>query len=745
MIKLIIPGKRTPRKRKTRIEPNQPLHETIIQTNTVRVVPNYTEQNDTDSNDHESIDATETEDDAKKKRNVNNISRNKLDELLKNVEGQDRDENQWWNNRLFFAAKCGKISETILKASLSCKVSCVKTSLKSIGCPKEIQDRLRLYSIVASKLCHRLGTLLNMCVVCNKHNINALKDIAILCQDVQKLKDTILQGEKDNRIKVVLDTVVRHPKILELGPSEKELKLKCDWDQAKTYIANTFIGNVQVHVKEHLEARVRRKIRTSLMSTSYDAAIAYIFLGGDRPENETDILFCDSMIAKLRSMSLLSNNGFVIPKKQKVSLDVLMFHFELAFEEGSVFQPFPLANTVSRVHARVDSRIYSMLTKDIPRAPTFDTFVRQRIKRTINSSKWIKKTFKRVRRSSSAKKHGSRKVRRKKRYKIQILSKWQTVASFQTDGYSISLTINTPHVNQSEKLTPAKYQESETLRLRELFSTTEDGCWVAGNDPGRRNIATQAILLSNRDPLKDKASRVQFTRSQWQRLTRARQQREWESSRRVGDVKIALNALSDSGGKRGCSEERWEQYISKSIKYQSILHREFLENDERRRRAFDAYGCRHRAVDNTASRLVTSPDGKPLIIGYGDGNFPSHGRGTDTSVPTKTLFRAVKKAFKAKNIEGGVIKVWEHNTTAKCHRCHARLDKIYKTVEGRIVENLDFRRCSHCGPEKLPKMRNRDWNAALNIRVVMMAILNGEDRPVYLKPDKRPRRILRRG
>jgi Zn finger protein HypA/HybF involved in hydrogenase expression len=307
------------------------------------------------------------------------------------------------------------------------------------------------------------------------------------------------------------------------------------------------------------------------------------------------------------------------------------------------------------------------------------------------------------------------------------------------------LTINTPHVNQSEKLTPAKYQESETRRLRELFSATEKGCWVAGNDPGRRNIATQAILLSNSDPLKDKASRVQFTRSQWQRLTRARQQREWESSRRVGDVKIALNALSDSGGKRGCSEERWEQYISKSIKYQSILHREFLENDERRRRAFDAYGCRHRAVDNTASRLVTSPDGKPLIIGYGDGNFPSHGRGKDTSVPTKTLFRAVKKAFKAKNIEGGVMKVWEHNTTAKCHRCHARLDKIYKTVEGRIVENLDFRRCSHCGPEKLPKMRNRDWNAALNIRVVMMAILNGEDRPVYLKPDKIPRRKLRRG
>ena len=73
-----------------------------------------------------------------------------------------------------------------------------------------------------------------MCVVCNNENVNALKDKAILCQDVQKLKDTILQGQKDNRITVVLDTMARHPEILELGPSEKELKLKSNWDQAKT-------------------------------------------------------------------------------------------------------------------------------------------------------------------------------------------------------------------------------------------------------------------------------------------------------------------------------------------------------------------------------------------------------------------------------------------------------------------------------------------------------------------------------
>ena len=142
--------------------------------------------------------------------------------------------------------------------------------------------------------------------------------------------------------------------------------------------------------------------------------------------------------------------------------------------------------------------------------------------------------------------------------------------------------------------------------------------------------------------------------------------------------------------------------------------------------------------------LVTSPDEKPLIIGYGDGDFCSHGRGgVDTSVPTKALFKAVQLAFKKKGVKGGVLKVWEHATTAKCHRCHNTLEKVYKTVNDNMVEDYNFRRCTHCVYEQRPKLRSRDWNAALNIRVVVMSILRGEDRPEYLNPDRTGRRRAR--
>ena len=60
-----------------------------------------------------------------------------------------------------------------------------------------------------------------------------------------------------------------------------------------------------------------------------------------------------------------------------------------------------------------------------------------------------------------------------------------------------------------------------------------------------------------------------------------------------------------------------------------------------------------------------------------------------------------------------------------------------------MVEDYNFRRCTHCVYEQRTKLRSRDWNAALNIRVVVMSILRGEDRPEYLNPERTGRRRAR--
>ena len=672
------------------------------------------------------------------KRRTGHVSREELDRRLTGVEGEE--EHQWWNHRLIFAAERGKITKHELNTSLSCRVTCVKTSLRSIGCSDAIQSRLRLYSIATSKIHHRLGAMLNMCAVTNKENPRELRALATLVQDVQQLRDTMLAGV-NTMPPVVAATLRENPRLWDMGPRKDELSILSTWDQAKTYIANRFIANVQVHVKSHLERRLKRAIRRSMVDTPSDIAMKYLFDRGKPPTNEGDKTLCDAMATRLRSLKLLNEDGFVLPKRQKVPVDVLLLHFELAFCEETGFQPLPMSNTVSRIHSRVCERIYGNLTRSLPECPSFDEFVKKRIKRPPSRSRWTKRSFRRVRRSKGAKKRGGRKVRRKRRGKQQVVSvnKMQSIHSFETDGYSISLALNTPHTSPADGLTPKQYAEKELDRLRRV--SQEADCWVAGLDPGRKNIATQACLPFEADPLGGEAMRVQFTREQWKRVVRSRQQREWECGRRVGRVKKALDALSASGGKKRASDaSKWKSYVKASLDHQRVLHREFLENDERRRRALLSYGRRRRAVETAASRLVQTPDGKPLIIGYGNGSFKSHGKGgSDTSVPVKALYRAILSAFKKKRLRGGVTKVWEYFTTAKCHRCHKRMEKIYELSDGHPVENRDFRRCMHCNQDKCPKLRNRDWNAALNMRVVVMCLLKGEDRPVYLKPEPRAR------
>lgn len=183
--------------------------------------------------------------------------------------------------------------------------------------------------------------------------------------------------KSDNMPEVVQRTLLRMPSIWDTGPREQELELMTSWDQAKTYMANRFVANVQVHVKTHLERRIKKRLSASLVSTSFDVAYNYVFAKGDPPDHQGDKSVCDVLAARLRGLKLITADGFCLPAREKVPVDIMLFHFELAFDAGSAFQPFPLANTVSRVHARVDERIYDKLTVGILEAPSFQEFVKK--------------------------------------------------------------------------------------------------------------------------------------------------------------------------------------------------------------------------------------------------------------------------------------------------------------------------------------------------------------------------------
>ena len=60
-------------------------------------------------------------------------------------------------------------------------------------------------------------------------------------------------------------------------------------------------------------------------------------------------------------------------------------------------------------------------------------------------------------------------------------------------------------------------------------------------------------------------------------------------------------------------------------------------------------------------------------------------------------------------------------------------------------EGAIFRRCAgNCAQDKRPKLRNRDFNAAINILLAAEAELRGELRPTHLRPVPQERRPKRR-
>ena len=66
-----------------------------------------------------------------------------------------------------------------------------------------------------------------------------------------------------------------------------------------------------------------------------------------------------------------------------------------------------------------------------------------------------------------------------------------------------------------------------------------------------------------------------------------------------------------------------------------------------------------------------------------------------------------------------------------CNVCEEELDLVYEMdIASRqpFRPCHDFRSCSKCLWKEEPKLRNRDYNAAVNIWVVTRAILRGEGR-----------------
>lgn len=182
-----------------------------------------------------------------------------------------------------------------------------------------------------------------------------------------------------------------------------------------------------------------------------------------------------------------------------------------------------------------------------------------------------------------------------------------TVNSIETDGVGLSIVIKRPIDPRYPKRHPTEYEVLENPVEAAL-------------DTGRAKIFVAAVST---DPLK-KPEIVTLTRKRYYYETKHHIRKRWEETRVQQNPALqqALVSLSEENGVLDV-----ETYIQKVSDYSQILVTEYIMDKERALWAMRLYRLKKRSQDLAVRRILVKAGDRPLVIGIGNGKFPSTGKG----------------------------------------------------------------------------------------------------------------------
>lgn len=631
------------------------------------------------------------------------------------------------NDLLALAQQLDLVTSEEFDASTSYRERTIKMYLWTLVNDTTHREAIRKYSIVCSELYVFATTLLNLCWL----------EVRTQGMDEQKVfleyvMDSFKSGNKSlkndfllqlviperlapcDRMPIVQHTLTAHPEILVMLPKWRDLtKGKVSiWDNAVKYIANKISGAIKNHILVHFLARIKASLRRTCQEPK--AAIEFFMEGTDMHE---DAPLVDVMLVTTYRRRLGCKEHDEVVLSEKVTMDLLRWHLELS-DELQTFSPFPVAGT-TRTHHIICNRVCQALTGH----SLSDVFglTPGEWKKRLKHARIAKRKRKAGRKSSTARKSG-------RSYK---LTERDVVTSVDTDGCGLGVHVKTPHVHhynpELDKLDAkkkAKYlREANINKMNALHDPV-----LLGNDPG--GVFLYFMAVENEDGSHDK---IRYSREAWRKDIKMEQRNDWHHARSMlPDVKVASDAISESGGYKNACLETWTAYVETLSKHWDVLSREFIHNDDRCRQRMDGFRLRQRALMRAADRVFVFASARkgpntPIVVGYGDGNVGLGAKGT----PVKSLYDAIIAAFKRHKRPGGILKVSERYTTKRCHRCGNDMEAVYGVIDGCWKENRDFRCCASCTDEQR-KLRHRDFNAAVNILLVLKAELTGQERPKHL-------------
>ena len=469
---------------------------------------------------------------------------------------------------------------------------------------------------------------------------------------------------------------------------------------------------------------------------------------------------------------------------------------KLAEDTSKSFTPFPNAS-FTRCYQRLCTYLFCLLlgVKDmhatINLSPSFEQKQAKHNRNKVSNKK-----------KDKSKQNGKRKRKRNGYFTMRKNGKNALVTSIETDGVGMSIVLlierpqsetniknnGKPFTLKEKKEFAIKKRQEKICKFVKIINKERNEVILKGLDPGRVNLYTTAEE-NGKNGEHPNYEKQFYSRNRHLKKCARDRMTEWRDKQaQQPHIAHALRVLSTTGGAKTNVASRWFSYLNERFTHQQVLEEEFMLDDERYKKKMVQFRLAQRALTRAADRIILAnnePDQnnkrKPVIIGYGTGKGNGGGHKGEPAVPVKAMYRALIQAFKRHRIEGGVLDIWEHLTTKKCYKCHefTKAREISWSIEDvekekkRLTErwevlcreaeeknepkptlilpsddellsrkkiDRDFRICESCHSCEQPwKLRNRDFNAAINILILLETELEGKERPEYLRTQKKKR------
>ena len=494
-------------------------------------------------------------------------------------------------------------------------------------------------------------------------------------------------------------------------PNYKENLCDTGWDNALNHMAEIYMGAIKVQTLTHLERRLRTYFEEHYACNQDTNKKSLVFVLSNPSYPTTGVHNDDfGIIMSIRgSFGVGHSNWLSSGLKELTGYTWSLHHWLVHRLSGSQRATSILpVSTINRKYAYLDYKVCNSLLPMKLKKPLLQQtsdHVGSELQKILGLTREMFN-----RRASGARKNKRRKGRTKKKWRDRgrgSLPEHAIMTYIETDGVGLRLHFEKPPKRPIPK---------------EVFVVGKDAV-RAGADTGRAKMITSTDT---------EGTTLIMGRTGFYRAQHHKQLLAWERGRMAGTAwGTALAAVAGAGGFKNADMGVWLRTLDVQGENMAVLLEEQMSIDRARQRMF-RFRKKKSWMDQKMKKWLEPAHkrAKQMVIGLGDGKFPSGGKG-ELSVPTSGIQIAYKKALRVLNISRlvKIVPIDEYKTTKCCHRCGSVMQHMTTARGGHCVRYL---LCTGCA-STAGKRRNRDVNASKNILTLLEALLEGRPRPEHMR------------